>query len=169
VQCDELIAGEADYADGSEQDCSKGEWCQRRSIGENGMRRRFGGVVNEANRSRSPFLKGKWCQRRPIGRRPLEIRLEVSLGKPEHPNNREDYAMIMAAGPATDGDLAEGVGFEPTGTCIPKLFKTLACGRSDGLARRSRVRRPMGPEGAARTSAPNIGGSGSARSTEQRL
>jgi hypothetical protein len=35
-------------------------------------------------------------------------------------------AVFMAAGPATDGILAEGVGFEPTGTCIPKLFKTLA-------------------------------------------
>jgi hypothetical protein len=25
---------------------------------------------------------------------------------------------------------AEGVGFEPTGTCIPRLFKSLAFGRS---------------------------------------
>jgi hypothetical protein len=39
--------------------------------------------------------------------------------------------VFMAAGPDQDRNLAEGVGFEPTGTRIPKLFKTLACCRSD--------------------------------------
>ena len=32
--------------------------------------------------------------------------------------------------PRQDRNLAEGVGFEPTGTRIPKLFKSFAFGRS---------------------------------------
>jgi hypothetical protein len=28
---------------------------------------------------------------------------------------------------------AEGVGFEPTGTCIPRLFKSLAASRSGSM------------------------------------
>jgi hypothetical protein len=42
-------------------------------------------------------------------------------------------AVFMAAGTARRADnrnLAEGVGFEPTGTRIPKLFKSFAFGRS---------------------------------------
>jgi hypothetical protein len=42
-------------------------------------------------------------------------------------------AVVMASGPNEDRNLAEGVGFEPTGTPIPKLFRTLACCRSDGV------------------------------------
>jgi hypothetical protein len=37
---------------------------------------------------------------------------------------------IYGRQPTDDQKLAEGVGFEPTGTCIPKLFKSFAFGRS---------------------------------------
>ena len=40
------------------------------------------------------------------------------------------YGRIMAVGRSRIEKTAEGEGFEPPGTCIPRLFKSLAFGRS---------------------------------------
>ena len=40
------------------------------------------------------------------------------------------YGRIMAVTRSWIGETAEGEGFEPPGTCIPKLFKSFAFGRS---------------------------------------